>query len=364
MASEQQDKIRSTEDVLYIEDFQIHDRDIASYFQNLNESERKKKLLDLIKIGISVTKSMGTSKNIDYVEKAFDNLNSDFAQKLERVFGERGQFPEVVKKHFGEDGKVIKELFNPNHEGSPLYILRKDLNENLDKIREKIGENEAERKAIKETEERGTKKGLDFEEQCAEKLRWIAKIHSDKLDESGTTKGNKLDSKKGDFVLTVTDIGKKIVFEMKNKGSISEKDIHKELKESMENREADYGIFVAKNKNSLPDTVGWFNEYDGNHLVCAVENDGEEIMDGEIIHIAYKWARAKLRTESTKEKKFDAELILAKTSEIRRKIEDLRKIKMQCTNINKSTEDIEKVTKNTEKEIKAQLEEIVDNLEG
>ena len=361
MTSEQQDKIRSTEDGLYLKDFQIHDSDIVSYFQNLNESEDlEEKLLNLLKIGISVTKSIGASENIDYVEKAFDNLDSDFTQKLDGVFGERGQFSQVVRDHFGEDGKVIKELFNPNREGSPLYILRKDLDENLDKIREKIGINEA----VKEAEERGTKKGLDFEEQCAEKLQWIARIHSDRLEETGTIPGKITGSKKGDFVLTLGDTGKRIVFEMKNKDRISEKDIHRELKDSMENRGADYAIFVAKNKNSLPDTVGWFNEYDGNHLVCAVENDEDEIMDGEIIHIAYKWARAKLRTESTKEKKLDAELILAKTSEIRQKIEDLRKIKRQCTNINKSTEDIEEIAKKTEKEIKAQLEEIVDNLEG
>ena len=360
MASKQENKITVTEDNLYLKDFQIDDDDIISYFQNLSESEDlEEKLLNLLKIGITVTKSISTAENVNYVEKAFDNLGSDFTHKLDEAFGEKGQFSEVIKDHFGEDGKLIKELFNPNKEGSPLQILKKELDGNLYEIREKLGINEA----VEKEKERGTKKGLDFEDECEKKLQWIARIHSDKLETTGTTKGKITGSKKGDFVLTLGDNGKKIVFEMKNMSNIPQKYIHKELKEAIANREADYGIFVVKNKDSLPENVGWFNEYDGNHLVCAVENnEGEAMIDGEIIHIAYKWARAKLRLEDTKEKKVDAASILVKTTEIQQKIGDLRKIKLQCNNIDKSTEAIRETTKDAEKEIKKQLDEIVDSL--
>ncbi|MBT4328205.1 MAG: hypothetical protein HOD60_15075 [Candidatus Nitrosopelagicus sp.] len=360
MASKHENKVTLTEDNLYLKDFQVDDGEIVSYFQNLNESEDlEEKLLNLLKIGITVTKSISTAENVNYVEKAFDNLDSDFSRKLNEAFGEDGQFSEVIKDHFGEDGKLIKELFNPNREGSPLFILRKELDGNLYEIREKLGINDA----VKESEERGTKKGLDFEDECKKKLQWIARIHADKLEVTGNTKGKITGSKKGDFVLTLGDNGKKIVFEMKNMSNIPQKYIYKELKEAIANRESDYGIFVAKNKDSLPENVGWFNEYDGNHLVCAVENNEcEAMIDGEIIHIAYKWARAKLRLEDTKEKKVDASKILEKTTEIQEKIGDLRKIKLQCTNIDKSTEAIRETTKDTEKEIKRQLEEIVDSL--
>ena len=360
MASKQENKIMLNEDNLHLKDFQIIDDGIVSYFQNLNESEDlEEKLLNLLRIGITVTKSISTAENVNYVEKAFDNLDSDFTHKLNEAFGEKGQFSEVIKDHFGEDGTLIKELFNPNREGSPLHILKKELDGNLFEIREKLGINEA----IAESEKRGTKKGLDFEDECEKKLQWIARIHADKLEVTGTTKGKVVGSKKGDFVLTLGDSGKKIVFEMKNMSHIPQKYIHKELKEAIENREADYGIFVAKNKDSLPENVGWFNEYDGNHLVCAVENkEGESMIDGGIIHIAYKWARAKLRLESSKKKKVDAVRILEKTTEIQQKITDLRKIKLQCTNIDKSTEAIRNTAKDAEKEITKKLEEIVDSL--
>ena len=128
LASKQENKIALTEDNLYLKDFQIDDKEVVSYFQNLNESENlEEKLLNLLKIGITVTKSISTAENVNYVEKAFDNLDADFSRKLGEAFGEDGQFSEVIKEHFGEDGKLIKELFNPNREGSPLHILKKEL---------------------------------------------------------------------------------------------------------------------------------------------------------------------------------------------------------------------------------------------
>jgi len=357
---EKENKILLNESGLYVKEFLITNNDVISYFENLNESENlEEKLLNLIKIGITVSNSIGTTDNVNYVEKAFENLDSDFSKKLNEAFGNEGKFSEVIKNHFGEDGKIIKEIFNPNRTGSPLHILKQELNENLYEIREKLGINEA----VEKEKEKGTKKGLDFEDQCEEKLQWIARIHSDKLERTGDVAGKITLSKKGDFVLTLGDLNKKIVFEMKNMPHISEKYIHRELKESIENREADYGIFVVKNKKSLPDSVGWFNEYDGNHLVCAVENsDNDAIMDGDIIHIAYKWARAKLRIEASKEKKIDASVIMSKTSEIQDKLGDLMKIKRQCANIDKSTEAIRDTTKETEKAIKKQLEEIIESI--
>jgi len=361
MATEEKEgKVSLNDDELLINDLTINEPEIVSYFQNLKESESlEKKLENLLKIGIVVSKSVNTTGNVNFVEKAFENLNSNFTNKLETAFGENGDFSEILKNHFGEDGTIIKELLNPNKEGSPLNLLKQDLGGDLSEIRERLGINVA----VAEEREHGTKKGFDFEDQCEEKLQWIAKIHSDKLERTGDESGKLGRSKKGDFVITLGDINKKIVFEMKNKDGITQKYIQTELKEAIENREADYGIFVVKNKDSLPDSIGWFNEYDGNHLVCAVENDeGDSMIDGEIIHIAYKWARAKLRLEDSDSKKLDPSFIIEKTKEIKTKIGDMRKIKTQCTTIEKSTKDIRETAKDTEDNIKKDLEEIIDSL--
>ncbi len=357
---EQENRVLLDGDKIVIKDVTINDSEIVSYFQNLSESENLEHRLEkLLKIGIVVSKSINTTENVSYVEKAFENLNSNFTHKLETTFGDKGQFSEILKNTFGENGTIIKELFNPNKEGTPLYLLKLELSSNLYEIREKLGINAA----VNIEKEKGTQKGIEFEDQCQQKLEWIAQIHSDKLERTGSEHGKIGNSKKGDFVVTLGDINKKIVFEMKNKDRVSLKDIQKELKEAIENREADYGVFVAKNKDNLPAEVGWFNEYDGNHLVCAVENkEGEAIIDGEIIHIAYKWARAKLRLENSKDKKLDPSFIIEKTKEIQTKIGDMRKIKTQCTSIEKSTDAIRTTAHETETRITKDLHEIIESL--
>lgn len=358
--TEVQNKIQLEDNRLIVKEFETTDADIVSYFSNLEESSNiNEKFENALKVGVVAVKTIGVAGNVNYVEKAFSNLDLNFKQRIDQVFGDNGQFSNLLKGQFGEDGKLVKELFDPNREGSPLYSLKRELVDNLSEIRNKILFNAG----VEATVEKSPQKGFDFEDYCEQKLGWIASIHSDKLERTSDIIGKVSGSKKGDFVLTLGDIGKKIVFEMKDRDKISLKDIQKELDESMENREADYGVFVTKNRDSLPDSVGWFNEYDGNHLVCALENnDGDTMIDGEIIHIAYKWSRAKLRLETNKEKKLDASFILEKISDIQTNLGELRKVKTQCTNIEKSAGIIKEVSKTTETQIKKDLDEILESL--
>lgn len=358
--TEVQNKIQLEDNRLIVKEFETTDADIVSYFSNLEESSNiNEKFENALKVGVVAVKTIGVAGNVNYVEKAFSNLDLNFKQRIDQVFGDNGQFSNLLKGQFGEDGKLVKELFDPNREGSPLYSLKRELVDNLSEIRNKILFNAG----VEATVEKSPQKGFDFEDYCEQKLGWIASIHSDKLERTSDIIGKVSGSKKGDFVLTLGDIGKKIVFEMKDRDKISLKDIQKELDESMENREADYGVFVTKNRDSLPDSVGWFNEYDGNHLVCALENnDGDTMIDGEIIHIAYKWSRAKLRLETNKEKKIDASFILEKISDIQTNLGELRRVKTQCTNIEKSAGIIKEVSKTTETQIKKDLDEILESL--
>ena len=111
-----------------VKNFLTQDYDIVSYFQNLEESDNLgQKLENALKIGIVAMKSIGVAGNVDFVEKAFDNLDSKFKQNLESAFGDDGKFSEVLKDHFGEDGKIIKDLFDPNKVGTPLHALRLDI---------------------------------------------------------------------------------------------------------------------------------------------------------------------------------------------------------------------------------------------
>jgi len=357
---EQEHRIRIEDGQVIIEEFQTSDRDIVSYFEGLEESDDVgKRLEDALKIGIVAMRSIGVTGNVNYVEKAFDNMGEKMKMQIDSAFGEDGKFSGILKDHFGEDGKIIKDVLDPNREGSPLHSLRSELEGNLAAIRERLGINTA----VEEAAERSPKKGIDFEDDCEKKLEWIASIHSDKLERTGNEVGRIPQSKKGDFVLILGDLGKRMVFEMKNRGVMVLPQIQRELKEAMENRGADYGIYVSKTKEALPDSVGWFNEYDGNQLVCAVENDdGGSLIDGEMIHIAYKWARAKLRMESSQEARLDPAFVIKKSSEIQTKIGEIKRIRRQCTNIENSAKEIREISKNTESEVREDLEEIMESL--
>ena len=359
---EQDSKIEIEGKQVIIKDFTTSDHDIVSYFENLSQSEDLKQQLEhLIKIGIIATQSIGASNNVSYIEKAFENLDEKMKYKLDMAFGNDGQFSDLLKEHFGKDGVLLKELFALDRDESPLYQLKRVLEVSLAEIRDNLVKNTGKEEAA----DKGTRKGIDFEEWCTEKLENIAKNHTDKLEHTGTTPGNLSKSKKGDLVITLGDTGKKIVFEMKNKGSIGLPEIQREMNESIKNRNADYGIFIAKNKDSLPRGVGWFAEYDGKHLVCAVENnDGESLIDGEIIDIAYKWARARLCLESTNTGKLDPSLILDKTNAIQTKISEMRQIKTQCTTIEKSTKTIKDTAETMKIEIQTELDAIIKSLDS
>lgn len=360
---------------MVIRNFQTVDRGIVSYFENLTETDdAEQKLEEVLKMGVIALRSVGVAGDVNYVEKAFENLDAKLKGKLDSAlegldatlkneldsaFGDDGQFSGLLKSNFGEDGKMIKVLLDPGRKGSPLYKLREDLEKSLGEIRDKMVAN----RVIQEAAEKSPQKGLNFEDRCEGNLAQIAKFHSDKLDITKNHPGSVPRSRKGDFVVTLGDTGKNIVFEMKAK-SLSLNDIQEELREAMKNRDAEYGIFVARDTSMLPEGTGCFNEYDGNQLVCAVENDdGSPIAEGEMILLAYRWARTRLRLEPTETTSLDPGYFTAKAEAIRSKIDDLKKIKTNCSGIEKLTSEIRHSIDDASRKIKQELDDITASLE-
>lgn len=351
--------------------FETTDNEIVSYFDGLGESEKlDRKLEQALRIGILAIRSTGESENVRFVERAFDALRLAFEQKMDAVFDENGQLSGALAKHLGDDGTLVKELFNPDREGSPLHALRADMRRALAEIRDKLGEQEAARQVAG----KGTQKGREFEKWCADGLALAAKVGADTLDRTGDEPGSAGASKKGDFVTTLGGSGARVVFEMKDKASIGTAEIKRELGEAMNNRDASYGVLVARRRSSLPDSVGWFNEYDnGTMLACAVEDDeGNAVMNGEMVIMAYRWARARAATaaaaadEATArdENAVDAQAVAAKAREIGNRVAGLSKAKGECTKIENSAAKIREVAKDAEDGVAAGVAAIIESIEA
>ena len=351
--------------------FETTDAEIVSYFGGLGESENlDRKLEQALRIGILAIRSTGESENVRFVEKAFESLRLAFDQRMDAAFGEDGQASAAIARHLGNDGTLVRELFNPDREGSPLHALREDMRRTLGEIRDKLGEQEAARQVAG----KGTQKGRKFEEWCADGLNLAAKANADALDRTGDEGGSAGASKKGDFVATLGGSGAKVVFEMKDRDNIRTAEIKRELKEAMDNRDASYGVLVARKRSSLPDNVGWFNEYEnGTMLVCAVEDaEGNAVMNGEMVVMAYRWARARAAAAAlaagaaaARDKGVvDAQAVAAKAKEIGERVAGMSRAKGECTKIENSAKRIREIAKEAEDGAAAGVAAIITSLES
>ena len=143
------DKIRVDEETLFIESFKTTVFDVVSYFRE-NKPEEYEAILDqVLRAGTIALRSVTVTEKIDYIEKAFGQLDSKFSvnlkdtiQKLdesyEDYFGEKGKVSEVINAHFGENGKIVKEIFDPNRDGTPLFLLLQEFRRGFSELRKNL----------------------------------------------------------------------------------------------------------------------------------------------------------------------------------------------------------------------------------
>jgi hypothetical protein len=329
---------------LNINMFSTQNEDIIRYFSEIPDEQHCVYLESMILAGVTVFKTVGTTEKVDYIERAFSNLHHCFDGKIDETFG--------------ENGSIIKEVFNPDREGTPLYRFKTDINEVLKEIRDKLEAKKTTEDALANT----TFKGFGFEDVCEHILETIVRNQqSDILEKTAENPGLLAPSKKGDFVITLGEQPDlKIVFETKDVGTMSIPEIHRQLEESMQNRSAQYGIIVFRFIESVPNSVGWFKEYYGNQLVIALgTREHEEFLASELLHVAYMWAKTKLLQ---KEARGGTVNIIPIVQEKMKKITDTLKkfstLRTNCTNLENTVGNIRGLIDTIEQEISDQLLEL------
>jgi len=329
MDEENNQNISVSDDVLNIAHYSTVELDVVNYFENAqNEGKPLGEILEhILKLGVIAAKSAQVGHQVDYVEKKFMIIQT----KLEKQLDEQ----------FGDHGSSIKD----------------SMTEMFHKLGMELGINQA----VEIEHQKGTQKGVEFEEYCEEIISDIAKHHNDRLEATGNTTGMIEGNKKGDYVYTVGDSAKKIVLEMKDYNNPqSTPKLERYLNEAIENRGADYAIVISKRKSGFSKDVGIFQEY-GNKLFVALTT--EETDDAELQHellvIALRWARLRLKQKSGE---VDSSLIIERIENIQRTMKKFSNIKTKCTSIKGTADEISEDIEELRDTIKADLLEVSKSL--
>lgn len=346
-------------DVLQIDGFRTSEGDIVSYFAGLPDSEDKdKKLETLLKLGILAQDSAGTVISTKYVEAAFDRLKEKMTQDVDRILDPDGEFTHLLNEHFGKGG-TVEEMLDPDTENTPLNKLLAKLHAEISEIKKDI----AMQKGYSEAAKKGTQKGTEFQQRCISHICSVAEPYSDAVEPTGDTTGDLSTSKKGDSVVTIGGTEKRFVLEMKHyTTSLSLPGIRRELNEAMENRRADYGVLVSRNRDALPKEAGWFNEYEGNKLVCAVSDTDDDEENMWVLTTAYRWARLRMMSDTDKSLGVDPDAITKGITEIGASLNRMQTVTTQCKSINKATGKIEEVMKEEERNMRDEIDNILHSL--
>ena len=341
-------------DKVKIDDYDNHDPEVVAHFEflKLQAKNLEEELDKVVKLGTLVTKAGNVGLSTDYVDKQVEKMKEQVLVSLQEQFGNDGAVVKFLEEHFGVDGKIAKELLSPTTQGSPINILVNAIMEEFEKIKTHLN--------IQEIKQKGTAKGGDFEEYCKPILEEIASNHGEDVVHTGKTPGPI--GLVGDFVYTITNPELKIVLEMKTEtGTITLPDIKKELAGGMENRSAQYGIFVSKHREVIPLKVGIFNEYEDNKLVIALGSElQDEIIHQSILKIAIGYARARLRQQSGQKVSVDTSKIRTKIQNITAKYNDLSQILASCSGIEKETVRIRGLVETIHTDIEKSTKEITD----
>ena len=329
MDEDSNQNISVSDDVLNIENYFTDDQDVVNYFENAQNGGRPldEILENILKLGVIAAKSAHVGTQVDYVEKKFMMIQTKLEKQLDEQFGDQGN---LIKESMAE---MLRQL------GLDLGISQ----------------------AVEIEHQKGTQKGVEFENYCEEIISEIAKHHNDRLESTANTTGIIEGSKKGDHVYTINDSGKKIVLEMKDYTSpISTPALERYMNEAIENRGAEYGIVISKRKSGFSKDVGLFQEY-GNKLFVALTSEESEDaeLQNELIVIALRWARLKLKQKSGS---VNSSLIIEKIENIQRIMKKFSNIKTKCTSIKGTADEISEDLEELRDTIKADLLEVSNSL--
>lgn len=192
-------------------------------------------------------------------------------------------FAKQLEENFDVDKGTIKKILDPNTEGMPINLLKVEIMKQLSDVQTRLTELKTAEGYIEKT----TLKGGRFEDSISELLAHITNQFGDEVKYVGDTRG--INGKTGDFCIHLRENGEeKIVVEAKDSASYSAPKTKNEIEEAIENRRAEFGIFVFKNQDQMPTAIQPVR-IERNYIITSVEGNG--------LYFAYRVARLILESK-------------------------------------------------------------------
>lgn len=258
-----------------------------------------------------------------------DNANSPFFQLIEKI-----------KSNSDIEEETIKKLLDPNATDSPAEQMKrqifekfadlrerdiKDITERIKEIRTEelkdIKEHLTREEAKSEEREKGTQKGFDFEEKVYEELETFASAYEDKVSRTGDVTAGL--GKVGDIVVDVEG-GKRLVVECKNANKNSCKDVTDEVVNALENRNADFAIYLFSDKDKMP---GPFQP------IKITDSFIITYMGGDNLYFAYRLARILLSQNGDSEGEVDVVKIRKELERVEESVRNVDNMQAKVTSI-------------------------------
>ncbi|HTE59892.1 MAG TPA: hypothetical protein VK631_06035 [Solirubrobacteraceae bacterium] len=290
------------------------------------------------------------------VDDVFAPENGHLAKELERLFGAESsvavqhQLREVMAEQSARMREDLLKQFSSADAHNPLADFKagtmaamrraaeqqdtnlKALNEQISALKGEVVKLQAEREKDAEVaaeHARSTAKGRPYEEAVFEAVDEIARARGDDCDAVGDLPGS--GGRKGDVVVGVDGCAgparARIVFEAKNAYTPKNKAIA-ELDAAMEQRDADYGVWVVPSEDLLPGRGAQLREVNGDKLFVVY--DGEE--GGRLgLEVAYSLARARTLMAEADGDGLDGGALRTEVERALASMDDVRRIKSQLT---------------------------------
>ena len=359
-------------------------------------------IADAIEIGARVLDREQAGASVEILkgdlEHASQSVVSELKTQLEQAFGpDNGHVTRVLERHFGAESNTavqhqvraaVAELlsesreklfkqFSSADESNPLATFQKaavaairqssdqqhthlrEMNGRIAELQLELQKLQSERAKAAEVaaeHDRSTAKGRPYEEAVYEAIDAIASAQGDDCDAVGDLRG--AGGRKGDVVVDLDGCSGRprgrIVFEAKN-SKRSRNEALAELDEAMNQRAADYAVWVVPAEDKLPARSAALREINGDKLFVVYDpEEGSRLA----LEVAYSLARARVVMAKGGADGLDASALRAEVERAMVAMEDVRRIKSQLTSAANQIEDVRTIVDGMAERVRGHLAQI------